>query len=60
MLSIFWPLEPAGFALESSPSLSPPAWASAPDVPVQVGNEFMVQVEMSESSGFYRLRLNGP
>jgi phage baseplate assembly protein gpV len=60
MLSIFWPVEPAGFALESSGNLSSAAWAPAPYVPVQIGSDYRVQVEMSGTNCFYRLRFNGP
>jgi hypothetical protein len=58
-LSIFWPIEPADAVLETSPTLSSSAWAPVPGVPVQVGNELMVRVQMTGSSGFYRLRFNG-
>jgi hypothetical protein len=60
LISIFWSAQLAGFVLESSSSLSPATWADVPDVPVPSGNELMVQIPMSETNSFYRLRSGGP
>jgi hypothetical protein len=60
IMLIIWPVQPAGFALESSTSLSPAVWIPVPEEPVQIGDQLVVPVEMSGSKCFYRLRFGGP
>ena len=50
-LTISWPAEAAGFALESSPAVAPGSWTPVPGV---TGNS--VTITATENERFYRLR----
>ncbi len=55
-----WPASYSAFTLEFSGTLSPTAWAVVPISPVQIGDQYVVPVQMTETNGFYRLRFSGP
>jgi hypothetical protein len=57
---ILWPIEPAGFVLESCTNLAAATWIPVPDAPLQIGSQLLVPIDMSESMCFYHLRFNGP
>ena len=50
-----WPAAPAGFVLQTSPSLTSGQWTTVTDSPVQVGSQWQLPVSMSNASCFYRL-----
>jgi len=52
---LFWPTSDPDYVLQSSDSLSPPAWAPFADAPVVVGNHY-IAVDNVMSRHFYRLR----
>ncbi len=53
---VSWPASPAGFVLETSPSLSPPDWLAAPRQPVATDGVNAATFPDTNSSRFYRLR----
>jgi uncharacterized delta-60 repeat protein len=55
-----WPVGYSGFVLETSSSLSPPAWVVVPYTPLQVGDEYILPLDMNGTNGFYRLWFPGP
>jgi hypothetical protein len=55
-----WPVGYSGFALETSGSLSPAAWVVVPYSPIQIGDQYVLPLNMSGTNGFYRLRFPGP
>lgn len=55
-----WPVGYSGFVLEVSGSLSPAMWVSVPDAPFQIGDQYLLPLEMTGTNGFYRLRFSGP
>jgi hypothetical protein len=55
-----WPVEYSGFVLETSGNLSPATWVVVPYSPIQIGDQFLLPLDMSGTNGFYRLRLLGP
>ena len=60
MALFIWPVGYSGFMLETSGNLSPATWVAVPYPPIQFGDEFFLPLNMTGTSGFYRLRLNGP
>jgi hypothetical protein len=59
-LLIFWPVDPAGFVLESSASLAPAQWAPVSAPPFQIGNQYLESVQIDNTNQFYRLRFTLP
>jgi hypothetical protein len=61
-LVIKWPVEAAGYVLESTGSLEPPvAWAQVTSpAPVIVDGQKVVTMPMSGGGKFFRLRAQGP
>jgi Tol biopolymer transport system component/alpha-tubulin suppressor-like RCC1 family protein len=55
-----WPVGYSGFVLEASGSLSPATWALIPYAPFQIGDQYLIPLEMTGTNGFYRLRFPGP
>jgi hypothetical protein len=55
-----WPVGYPGFVLEASGSLSPATWALIPYAPFQLGDQYLIPLEMTGTNGFYRLRFPGP
>ena len=60
MALILWPVEYSGFVLETSGSLLPATWVSIPYAPFQIGDQYLIPLEMTGTNGFYRLRFSGP
>jgi Domain of unknown function (DUF4082)/Bacterial Ig-like domain/HYR domain/Bacterial Ig domain len=56
---VFWPANAPGFVLEATPVLSPADWVQVPDSPLQIGNQYLELIPMTETNQFYRLRF-GP
>jgi hypothetical protein len=59
-LSIQWPAGSPGLILENSDSLTLPVWTPVSIPPVQIGDQFVVQVAVSDPQHFYRLRYTAP
>ena len=55
-----WPVGYSEFMLETSASLSPATWVSIPYAPFQIGDQYLIPLEMTGTNGFYRLRFPGP
>ena len=55
-----WPVGYSGFMLETSGNLSPATWVAVPYPPIQFGDEYFLPLNMTGTSGFYRLRFPGP
>jgi hypothetical protein len=55
-----WPAGYSGFVLEASGSLSPATWVPIPYAPFQIGDQYLIPLEMTGTNGFYRLRFPGP
>jgi hypothetical protein len=55
-VTLSWPVSAAGFVLESSASLSTPAWAPVTDTPVVNGDQNSISADASTGTKFYRLR----
>jgi hypothetical protein len=51
-----WPDSSAGYRLQSSPSLSSPAWTDVNTPPGTVGNEWQIVQSLAPGVRFYRLR----
>ncbi len=61
LLLIFWPVTPSGFVLETSGSLSPPDWVQVSSPPLQVGDQNLISVGISDTNNsFYRLQFSSP
>ena len=58
-LYIFWPVNPSGFVLETTPGLSPANWVPVAAPPLQFGGQYFQPIQMSETNAFYRLRFTG-
>jgi hypothetical protein len=58
-LLIFWPVNPAGFVLEKTAGLSPANWVPVTASPFQIGDQYLLSIQMSGTNAFYRLRFNG-
>jgi hypothetical protein len=59
-LFIFWPVSAPGFVLKSSLSLSPATWVPVSYSPIQIGDQYVVPIEMSGTNCFYRLEYISP
>ncbi len=55
-----WPIEYSGFVLEASDNLSPATWVTVPYVPIQIGDQYLLPLDMTGTNGFYRLWFPGP
>jgi hypothetical protein len=56
-----WPVGYPGFVLETSGSLLAPAtWVAVPYSPIQIGDQYMLPLDMTGTNGYYRLRFPGP
>ena len=55
-----WPVGYAGFELETSGSLSSPMWLVVPYSPIQIGDQYLLPLDMTGTNGFYRLWFPGP
>ncbi len=55
-----WPVEYSGFVLETSGNLSPATWVTVPYSPIQIGDQYLLPLDMTGTNGFYRLRFPGP
>jgi hypothetical protein len=55
-----WPVGYSGFVLETSGSLSPATWVVVPYSPIQIGDQYLLPLNMSGTNGFYRLGFPGP
>ena len=55
-----WPVGYSGFVLETSGNLSPAKWVVVPYSPIQIGDQYLLPLDMTGTNGFYRLRFPGP
>jgi uncharacterized delta-60 repeat protein len=55
-----WPVGYSGFVLETSGSLSPATWVVVPYSPIQIGDQYLLPLDMTGTNGFYRLQFPGP
>jgi hypothetical protein len=55
-----WPAGYSGFVLETSGNLSPAMWAPVLYSPIQIGDQYLLPLDMTGANGFYRLRFPGP
>jgi hypothetical protein len=60
VLLMQWPAVSPALVLETSANLSPAVWVTVPYVPAQIGDLYVVPLEMTGTNGFYRLRFIGP
>jgi len=58
-LLVFWPVDPAGFVLETSTNLTTP-WLPVATPPFQIGNQYLESVQISYPNQYYRLRFTLP
>jgi len=58
-LQFLWPATYNGFQLEGSGSVSPANWNVISASPIQLGNQFLVPLQLPGTNCFYRLRYNG-
>jgi sugar lactone lactonase YvrE len=58
-LQFLWPVTYTGFVLEGSGSISPANWTVISASPIQLGNQFLVPLQLPGTNSFYRLRYNG-
>ena len=60
-LVIAWPADANGYTLEHTTSLTPPVvWTPVATVPVRVGGQNMVTLNIGSSNEFFRLRTTAP
>jgi hypothetical protein len=59
-LLIFWPVDPTGFVLETTPALVPPQWTQVSTPPLQIGNQFLESLQINGTNQYYRLRFTLP
>jgi len=59
---LVWPVGYSDFVLEASSSLSPATWVTVPYAPIQIGDQYLylLQLDMTDTNGFYRLQFPGP
>lgn len=55
-LELSWPTDAAGYSLESTPSLTAPAWTQVTTNIISNGDRFAAQQRITEPGRFYRLR----
>jgi hypothetical protein len=58
-LLILWPVSPSGFVLETTAGLAPANWVPVTAPPFQIGDQYLLSIQMSGTNAFYRLRFNG-
>jgi hypothetical protein len=56
IIMFIWPVGYSGFMLEASGLLSPATWMVVPYSPIQIGDQYMLPLDMTATNGFYRLR----
>jgi hypothetical protein len=54
-----WPATDAGYLLESTPTLTPPAWEIATEAPAMVADRYTLTNSWSGQTRFFRLRKGG-
>jgi hypothetical protein len=59
LLLISWPTNASGFALQTTPTLSPANWISVSNPPAKIGNEYLESIPMTNPGSFYRLQFSG-
>jgi hypothetical protein len=57
---LVWPVAYSGFVLETSGRLSPATWVVVPYSPIQIGDQYMLPLDLTGTNGFYRLQFPGP
>jgi uncharacterized repeat protein (TIGR01451 family) len=60
VLTLSWPADAPGFVVETSTNLSSGSWILATTPTVLSNNQYLFQVQTSNSSRFYRLRFSPP
>ena len=60
LLLVSWPVNPSGFGLETTVGLSPANWVPVTASPMQIGDQYLLPIQMSGSNAFFRLRFSGP
>ena len=55
-----WSTGYPGFVLETTTNLLPATWVAVPYSPIQVGDQYVLPLDMTGTNGFYRLRFLGP
>jgi uncharacterized protein YjbI with pentapeptide repeats len=55
-----WPVGYPGFVLEASGSLAPATWVVVPYAPIQIGDQYLLPLDMTGTNGYYRLWFPGP
>jgi hypothetical protein len=55
-----WPVGYSGFVLETSGSLAPATWVVVPYSPIQIGDQYLLPLDMTGTNGYYRLWFPGP
>ena len=55
-----WPVGYSGFVLETSDNLSPASWVAVPYSPIQIGDQYLLPLDITATNGFYRLWFPGP
>ena len=55
-----WPIGYSGFVLKTSERLSPATWVTVPYAPLQIGDQYVLPLQMTETNAFYRLQFLGP
>jgi hypothetical protein len=59
-LLMLWPVNPAGFLLETTPRLFPANWTTVGITPFQIGDQNLLSIPASGTNAFYRLVFPGP
>jgi len=59
-LLLFWPMDPAGFALESTTNLVSGPWVPVTVPPVPIGNQYLESIQLNTTNQFYRLQYTLP
>ena len=59
ILMLSWPAGAPALRLESTPTLTRPAWTPFGQ-PVVIGDSYVLPVDMTEPEGFYRLHYAAP
>ena len=59
-LLFFWPTNPSGFVLETTPQLVPATWVPVPAEPFPFDGQNLLAVPTSGTNAFFRLRFPGP
>ena len=55
-LLLSWPAVHSDYSLETTRTLAPPSWATAPEQPVVQGDRSVATIDLSAKTGFFRLR----